>query len=182
MVVEETVLPGVLLLTPSRYEDGRGYFEEVWHRRRFAEAGLPVRFAQDNVSFSRQGVLRGLHFQQPSPQGKLITVLSGEVFDVVVDLRRSRPTFGQWLGLRLSSAEGRQLYVPEGLAHGFCVTSETALFQYKCTEFYAPACEHTIRWNDPALGIDWPVAEPLLSEKDATAPLLEDLPEEALPA
>lgn len=182
MNVVETELPGVRVVEPQRYPDDRGYFMELWHRERYAAAGFPARFVQDNISRSRRHVLRGLHYQHPSPQGKLIGVLEGRVFDVAVDIRRGSPTFGAWVGETLSSENGRQLYVPEGFAHGFVVLSDTALVLYKCTAFYAPDCEHSIRWDDPALGIDWPVEAPILSEKDAAAPTLETLDEDALPS
>lgn len=182
MKVTETELPGLRLVEPERFADQRGYFEELWHQRRYREANLPGPFVQDNISFSRKGVLRGLHFQHPSGQGKLISVLQGEVYDVAVDIRQGTPTFGQWLGLTLSGENGRQLYIPEGFAHGFVVTGEQALVLYKCTAFYAPEHEHTIAWNDPDLAIDWPVADPILSEKDATAPLLREFSDEALPS
>ncbi len=182
MTVSETALPGVLLIAPTRYRDARGAFEETWHRARYtSEAGLPGDLVQDNVSLSKQGVLRGLHFQHPAGQGKLLSVLQGAVYDVVVDVRRGASTFGRWMGMTLSRADGRQLYVPEGFAHGFVVTSRAALFHYKCTAFYAPEHERSIRWDDPDLGIDWPVAAPVLSQKDAAAPRLRDLPPEALP-
>lgn len=180
--VTEADLPGVLLIEPRRYSDERGYFQEIYQRARYTAAGLPDQFVQDNLSFSKKGVLRGLHYQHPKGQGKLVSVLHGEVFDVAVDLRRGSPTFGRWQGLTLSAENGRQLYLPEGLAHGFVVTGRAALFQYKCTRPYAPDCEHTVAWDDPALGIDWPVGAPVLSEKDASAPRLDELPEAALPA
>ena len=182
MTIQKTSLPGVLRIVPRRYTDDRGYFAETWNRRAYAEAGLLADFVQDNLSHSRQGVLRGLHYQHPSAQGKLVSVLAGAVFDVVVDVRRGAATFGQWAGATLSAANGHQLFIPEGFAHGFVVTGETALFSYKCTAFYAPEHERSLRWNDPALGIDWPVAQPILSAKDAAAPLLEDVPAAALPA
>lgn len=182
MTVCETALPGVLLFVPARHRDARGAFEETWHRARYAEAGVPERFVQDNVSFSEAGVLRGLHFQHPAGQGKLLTVLQGAVWDVAVDVRRASPTFGRWVGMTLSRVNGRQLYVPEGFAHGFVVTGEGALVHYKCTAYYAPEHEHSVRWDDPDLSIEWPVRAPVLSEKDQAAPRLRDLPPEALPA
>lgn len=180
MTITEASLPGIRLIEPDVYADDRGYFLETWNEGRYREAGLDVTFVQDNVSRSRRGVLRGLHFQNPHPQAKLITVLDGEVFDVVVDVRRGSDTFGQWTGIRLTGASGRQVFVPEGFAHGFVATSETALFHYKCTERYHPESEVSIRWNDPALDIDWPVDDPVLSEKDRTAPPLDALPAAAL--
>lgn len=180
MILQETEIPGVVLLTPKVFGDPRGFFFETWNRRRFAELGLDLEFVQDNISFSGRGILRGLHFQNPSPQGKLVQVLQGEVYDVAVDIRRGSPTFGRWFGVRLSAENHQQMYIPPGLAHGFCVTSETALFAYKCTDFYNPDGEYSLRWNDPELGIDWPIGEPTLSGKDADGLLLRDLPDEAL--
>ena len=184
MTVTDTDVPGVRLVEPVRHTDARGFFMETWQRARYREAGLPARFVQDNLSFSEKGVLRGLHYQHPQAQGKLVSVLDGEVFDVAVDLRPSSPTFKQWTAHRLSRANGRQLYVPEGCAHGFLALTE-ALVHYKCTAPYAPDGDHTLAWNDPALAIDWPLgaleAAPVLSEKDAAAPRLADMPAEALP-
>lgn len=155
---------------------------ETWNQARYVEAGLPDTFVQDNLSYSRRGVLRGLHFQNPNGQGKLVYVLQGEVFDVAVDIRRGSPTFGQSASVVLSSDNKRQFYIPPGFAHGFCVTSETALFAYKCTTPYSPKDEGGILWNDPALGLDWPIAEPDLSDKDRAAPALARYPQERLPA
>jgi dTDP-4-dehydrorhamnose 3,5-epimerase len=160
--------------------DPRGFFLETWNERKYRDAGLTANFVQDNLSFSRRGALRGLHFQNPAPQGKLVSVISGEVFDIAVDLRRSSPTFARWQGLTLSGDDKRQFFVPPGFAHGFVVLSETALFHYKCTEFYSPRDEMTLRWDDPALGISWPVSNPVLSEKDAKGLLLKDIPQEKL--
>ncbi len=181
MNVTPTRLPEVLLIEPDVFGDDRGWFLETWHSRRYAEHGLPDRFVQDNASFSRRGVLRGLHCQYPEPQGKLITVLAGEVFDVAVDIRAGSPTFGQWVGVTLSGETLRQLYIPEGFAHGFCVTSPTALLTYKCTRHYNPQTEFSIAWNDPDIGIQWPVATPQLAAKDCQAPRLADFPTERLP-
>ena len=172
MKVEQTALPGVLVLEPKVFGDARGFFMETWNRSRYAEAGLPGEFVQDNVSYSRHGVLRGLHYQSPRAQGKLVHVLEGEVFDVAVDVRVGSPTFGRWAGATLSAQNRRQLWIPPGFAHGFCVTGETALFCYKCTELYAPEHEGSILWNDPAIGIAWPLEHPTLSAKDAAAPPL----------
>ena len=172
MKVERTALPGVLILEPKVFGDARGFFMETWNRSRYAEAGLPGEFVQDNVSYSRHGVLRGLHYQSPRAQGKLVHVLEGEVFDVAVDVRVGSPTFGRWAGATLSARNRRQLWIPPGFAHGFCVTGETALFCYKCTELYAPEHEGSILWNDPAIGIAWPLEHPTLSAKDAAAPPL----------
>lgn len=174
MKVLETKLPGVLIIEPDVHGDARGFFMETWQKERYAQYGLPTNFVQDNLSFSHKGVLRGLHYQDPNPQGKLVYVLQGEVFDVAVDIRRGSPTFGQWVGVTLSSENKRQLYIPEGFAHGFCVTSETALFAYKCTDYYNPQAEHGIIWNDPDIGIEWPVKKPILSEKDKECSLLRE--------
>jgi dTDP-4-dehydrorhamnose 3,5-epimerase len=164
--VIETDLRGVLIIEPKVFGDDRGFFMETWNKERYAEAGIPTEFVQDNLSFSRKGVLRGLHFQDPNPQGKLVSVLQGEVFDVAVDIRRGSPTFGKWVGVNLSFENKRQLYVPEGFAHGFCVVSESALFSYKCTDWYNSDAEQTLIWNDPNIGVKWPFDNPLLSEKD----------------
>ena len=173
-------IPGLLIIEPRVFGDARGFFVETWNRRRYGEAGLDADFVQDNVSFSCRGTLRGLHFQNPNPQGKLLQVLAGEVFDVAVDIRRGSATFGKWHGLVLSGENKRQFYVPPGFAHGFVVLSETALFQYKCTEFYSPKDEMAIRWDDPDIGIEWPVQQPLLSERDAKALPLSATPPERL--
>lgn len=182
MKVDTTALPGVLLLTPVIRGDARGSFHESWQLARYAEAGLPARWVQDNVSRSRQGVLRGLHFQQPDAQGKLISVLSGEILDVAVDIRRGSPAFGRGTSAVLSGENHRQLYVPEGFAHGFLVLSDEAIVQYKCTEYYRPDQEQVLAWNDPSLQLDWPRADPILSPKDAAARRLAEFPEHALPA
>jgi dTDP-4-dehydrorhamnose 3,5-epimerase len=175
-------LPGVLLIEPPVFGDERGFFLVSWQREAYREAGIGEDFVQDNLSFSARGVLRGLHFQNPKPQGKLVQVLQGEVFDVAVDIRKGSPTFGQWHGEFLSAENKRQFYVPPGMAHGFLVTGETALFSYKCTDFYAPAGEGSILWNDPDIGIAWPAVTggPILSPKDADAPRLGELPESRL--
>ncbi|HET9578924.1 MAG TPA: dTDP-4-dehydrorhamnose 3,5-epimerase [Usitatibacter sp.] len=165
-----TALPGVLLIEPAVFGDARGYFFESWNRRRFGElVGRDVDFVQDNHSMSARGVLRGLHYQVRQAQGKLVRVVQGEVFDVAVDLRRSSPTFGRSFSVTLSADDRRMLWVPEGFAHGFLVMSETAQFLYKTTDYYAPAHERSLLWNDPALGIEWPLGgrEPLLKPKDA---------------
>ncbi|MCX5869453.1 MAG: dTDP-4-dehydrorhamnose 3,5-epimerase [Deltaproteobacteria bacterium] len=175
MKVIETPLAGLLVIEPKVFGDARGFFVETWSRKRYQEMGINVDFVQDNLSFSSRGVLRGLHFQNPQPQGKLVYVLQGEVFDVAVDIRKGSPTFGRWHGIVLSDNNKCQFWVPAGFAHGFCVTSETALFAYKCTELYAPQHEKSIRWDDPALAIDWPITEPQVSDKDRLAPLLADI-------
>ena len=181
MKVETTALPGLLLIKPDVFGDSRGSFFETWNRQRYAAAGLDAQFVQDNVSLSRQGILRGLHFQNPQSQGKLVQALQGEVFDVAVDIRRGSPTFGRWYGCTLSDQNRLQLYVPAGFAHGFCVTSDTALFAYKCTDFYNPQTEFSLKWDDPGIGIDWPVRKPELSGKDAAGWLLADFPAAKLP-
>lgn len=173
-------LPGLLIFEPKVFGDARGFFMETWNQRRYAEAGLTAPFVQDNVSVSRKGALRGLHFQNPSPQGKLVSVWEGEVFDVAVDLRRSSPTFANWHGVNLSAENKRQFFVPPGFAHGFVVLSESAMFHYKCTDFYSPQNEMTLRWDDPEVGIDWPISNPTLSEKDAKGLFLKDMPKERL--
>ena len=172
-----TPIPGVILIEPAVFGDARGFFYESWNQRRFDEiAGRPARFVQDNHSMSARGVLRGLHYQVQQAQGKLVRVVSGSVFDVVVDLRRSSPTFGRSYSVVLSDENRRMLWVPEGFAHGFLVLSETAEFLYKTTDYYAPAHERSLLWNDPALGIDWPLEgrEPLLKPKDAAGVPLAD--------
>ena len=167
MNVIPTELPGLLIIGPKVFGDARGFFFEGYHRERYRAAGIEPEFVQDNYSRSRRGTLRGLHYQLAQPQGKLVQVTRGEVYDVAVDLRRSSPTFGRALGVVLNEDNHRQLYVPPGFAHGFCVTSDSADFAYKCTTIYNPADERTLLWNDPALQIDWPVIEPyILSEKD----------------
>lgn len=182
MNIEQTPLPGVLLVHPDVFGDHRGYFKESWNQRKYAEQGLAVDFVQDNLSFSRKGILRGLHFQNPMAQGKLVQALQGEVFDVAVDIRKGSPHFGQWYGVVLSAENHLQLYVPEGFAHGFCVLSDTALFAYKCTEFYNPQTEFSLRYDDPDIGIAWPLdGEPSLSAKDINAVSLKDFPAESLP-
>ncbi|MBC8216969.1 MAG: dTDP-4-dehydrorhamnose 3,5-epimerase [Planctomycetes bacterium] len=181
MNVKETKLPGVLVVELDVFADKRGFFLETWSTARYEEAGIRGPFVQDNASFSRKGILRGLHFQHPQSQGKLVQVLSGEVVDVAVDIRVDSPTFGQWISEVLSGTNHRQMYVPPGLAHGYCVTSETALFSYKCTDFYNPTTEGGIIWDDPDLGIDWHTDEPVLSPKDAGYPRLKDISRDKLP-
>jgi len=180
--VTETKLPGVVVVEPRVFGDERGFFMETWHQARYEDAGLPSRFVQDNLSFSTRGVLRGLHFQDPDQQGKLVQVLDGEVFDVAVDVRVGAPTFGEWEGATLSSENKRQFYVPEGFAHGFLVISDRALFAYKCTAKYNQSAEGFVLWNDPEIGIEWPLEErPILSEKDRAARPLREIPAEQLP-
>jgi dTDP-4-dehydrorhamnose 3,5-epimerase len=172
--VLETAIPGVIVFEPRVFGDARGFFLETFHAARYAEAGLSLPFVQDNWSRSARGILRGLHFQEPNPQGKLVSVVSGAVWDVAVDIRRGSPTFGRHVGVELSADNKRQLWVPPGFAHGFCVLSDVADFVYKCTALYAPEHDRGIRWNDPDLAIPWPLEAPLLSAKDASAPLLRD--------
>jgi dTDP-4-dehydrorhamnose 3,5-epimerase len=167
-----TALPGVVLIQPRVFGDDRGYFFESFHAPRYAAAGIKGSFVQDNISYSKRHVLRGLHIQNPNPQGKLVFVLEGEITDVAVDVRPGSPTFKHWVAVTLSSTNRRQVWVPEGFAHGFCVTSETALVCYKCTDVYNPAAEMSLLWNDPAIGIAWPTDAPILSAKDAAAPPL----------
>jgi dTDP-4-dehydrorhamnose 3,5-epimerase len=177
-----THLPGVLILEPKIFGDDRGFFMETYQRDRYAKHGIPRDLVQDNLSFSRRGVLRGLHLQWPHPQGKLVQVFNGEVFDVAVDVRLGSPGFGDWVGVRLSGENRRQLWVPAGFAHGFCVTSDEALFGYKCSDFYHPEAELSLRWDDADIGVDWPLdGEPDLSRKDLDATLLRDVPANRLP-
>jgi dTDP-4-dehydrorhamnose 3,5-epimerase len=181
MKVSETGIPGLLIIEPQIFGDVRGFFLETWQRRRYLEHGVAGDFVQDNLSFSRRGVLRGLHFQNPCQQGKLVSVLAGEVFDVAVDIRRGSPSFGRWVGAILSGDNHKQLWLPPGFAHGFCVLSDTAYFMYKCTEFYNPAAEVGICWNDPDVGVDWPLKDVVLSEKDTKYPRLCEISPEMLP-
>lgn len=171
----DTAIPDVFLLEPRVFGDDRGFFYESWNKKTLAGVGLDVDFVQDNHSKSQRGVLRGLHYQIQHPQGKLVRVVSGEVFDVVVDLRQSSPTFGQWVGYVLSAENKRMAWIPPGFAHGFVVTSESAEFLYKTTDYWYPEFERTLLWNDPTVGIDWPFeGEPLLAAKDAAGALLQD--------
>jgi dTDP-4-dehydrorhamnose 3,5-epimerase len=176
MNIRETSLPGVLLIEPKVFGDTRGFFVELYHAARYAESGIPGPFVQDNYSRSVKGTLRGLHFQEPQAQGKLVQVIAGAVYDVAVDVRQGSPSFGRWFATELTAEGARQLYVPPGFAHGFCVLSDTADFMYKCTAPYAPAHERGVAWNDPDLAIPWPVERPTLSPKDAGAPRLKDAP------
>jgi dTDP-4-dehydrorhamnose 3,5-epimerase len=172
-----TTVEGVMLIEPRVFGDERGFFMETWHAAKFAEAGIDFAFVQDNHSRSAKGVLRGLHYQLPNPQGKLVRVVSGAVFDVVVDIRESSPTFGQWFGAELNTENRRMLWAPPGVAHGFLTLSDSTDFVYKCTELYSPADERAVRWDDPVLAIDWPLEPgqiPTVSAKDAAAPLLRD--------
>ncbi len=180
MRVLETSLPGLALLQAEVRRDARGHFLETWHDERYRAAGIPGPFVQDNVSVSGRGVLRGMHFQWPHPQGKLVTVLQGEIFDVALDLRRGSPTFGRWEGVVLTADGGRQLWIPDGFAHGF-LALEDSVVAYKCTERYHPQSERSLRWDDPDVGIEWPRTPTLVSERDAAAPALRDLPPGLLP-
>lgn len=174
-------LPAVWRLEPRVHADARGRFVEIWQAERYAALGVPGPFVQDNVSVSQRGTLRGLHFQHPEGQGKLVTVLQGAVFDVVVDLRRGAPTFGRWAGETLRGELGTQLWVPPGFAHGFLALEDHTVLAYKCTRPYAPAQERALRWDDPTLGIRWPARPLLMSPRDADAPSLAAMPVEALP-
>jgi dTDP-4-dehydrorhamnose 3,5-epimerase len=174
-----TDIPDVVVIEPAVYQDARGFFLESWHEARYAQAGIRLPFVQDNHSRSVCGTLRGLHYQSPRPQGKLVRAASGEIFDVAVDLRRSSPTFGRWVGVTLSDENRRQLWVPPGFAHGFYVTSESADIIYKCTDYYAPEHDRTLRWDDPDVGVAWPLVGghgPLLSPKDAAGAPLREAP------
>jgi dTDP-4-dehydrorhamnose 3,5-epimerase len=177
----ETSIPGVVVVEPRVFEDSRGFFMETYHRQKFAEAGITCEFVQDNHSRSRRGTLRGLHYQLQQPQAKLCRVIEGEVLDVVLDIRRGSPTFGHWTAVVLSADNKREIFVPRGFAHGFVVLSETAEFLYKCDDFYLPGDEKGILWNDPELGIEWGIEDPILSEKDRVNPRLSEMPPDNLP-
>jgi dTDP-4-dehydrorhamnose 3,5-epimerase len=181
MNVEATSLPGVLTLTPTVHADDRGSFRECWQRDRYAAAGLPREWVQDNVSVSHRGVLRGLHFQHPQPQGKLVTALRGEILDVAVDIRVGSPFFGRHVAVALSAENARQLWIPEGFAHGFVVLSDEAIVHYKVTQPYSAGGDRTVAWDDPVIGVAWPVGSPTLSAKDAGAPRLAQFPDTDLP-
>jgi dTDP-4-dehydrorhamnose 3,5-epimerase len=177
----ETDIPDLILIEMDVYRDSRGFFMESYHARKFEELGISKPFVQDNHSRSVRCALRGLHYQLPHAQGKLVRVTMGTVFDAAVDIRVGSPTFGKYFGTILSAENLRQMYIPEGFAHGFCALSEETELQYKCTDFYAKECDLGIAWNDPDLGVDWPIAEPLLSKKDMEHPRLRDLQKDALP-
>ncbi|MDQ2696129.1 MAG: dTDP-4-dehydrorhamnose 3,5-epimerase [Pseudomonadota bacterium] len=181
MRVIATDLPGAVIIEPKVFGDPRGFFLETYHEDRYREAGIGLRFVQDNHSRSRKGVLRGLHYQLVQPQGKLVRVVRGSVFDVAVDIRRGSPTFGRWAGCILDDVAHRQFYVPPGFAHGFCVLSDDADFVYLCTDYYHPQSERSILWNDPDIGIDWPLTDVLLSDKDRRGRRLADMPADDLP-
>lgn len=173
--IQPTTLPDVLLVEPRVFRDDRGFFLETYHADKYRDNGLDATFVQDNHSRSVKGTLRGLHSQREQPQGKLVRCIEGEIWDVAVDVRRKSPTFGQWVGYELTEDNFRQLYVPEGFLHGFCVLSDTAQVEYKCTDFYSAEDELSVIWNDPDLAIDWPIDDPVLSAKDAAAPSLQDV-------
>lgn len=181
MKIIPSSLPGCVVIEPAVHGDSRGFFFETWNAERYAAQGLPESFVQSNVSSSGRGVLRGLHYQWPRPQGKLVTVLEGEVYDVAVDIRRGSPTFGRWEAFILSAENRRQLWIPPGFAHGFAVLSETALFNYLCTDVYVKEADASVRWNDADLAVDWPISAPSLSAKDQQAPFLKDIPGDRLP-
>ena len=174
MDIVQTPIAGVVLIKPKVWRDSRGYFVETWQKERYEAAGITLPFVQDNRSRSSKGILRGLHFQRSFPQGKLVSVSRGSVFDVAVDIRKDSPTFGQWYGAELTEDNQHQLWVAPGLAHGFCVLSDIADFSYKCTELYHPEDEGSVRWDDPDVAIDWPIKTPVLSDKDRVAPLFRD--------
>ena len=181
MNIITTPIEGVLIIEPKIFKDKRGFFMETYNRNRYNVSGINATFVQDNLSYSLKNTLRGLHFQIKHPQAKLIQVISGEIFDVAVDLRPGFATFGKWIGIHLSSENRRQVFIPEGFAHGFCVLSEFALFHYKCSDFYASDDEGGIIWSDPDIGIEWPVKNPIISEKDKQYQKLSDLTAEQLP-
>lgn len=181
MRVVPTELPGVLIVEPKIFADARGFFVETWQRERYAAFGMPSEWVQDNISSSTRGVLRGLHYQFPQPQAKLVYVIEGEILDVAMDIRRGSPTFGRSVAVTLNSREKRQVYLPAGFAHGFAVTSPTATIGYKCSTPYVAEHDRGVRWNDPDLQIAWPITEPVLSEKDSRLPRLCDIPAELLP-
>jgi dTDP-4-dehydrorhamnose 3,5-epimerase len=180
MKINTTPIDGLLVLEPDVYRDERGFFLETFHEQKYESFGIESNFVQDNLSFSSKGILRGLHFQYRHPQAKLVQALSGEVFDVAVDIRPGSPTFGKWFGIRLSQDNLYQMFIPEGFAHGYCVVSETTLFAYKCTDFYSPSDEGGLLWSDPDIGIEWPVSDPVLSQKDSRLPRLSEFSKERL--
>jgi dTDP-4-dehydrorhamnose 3,5-epimerase len=175
MEIIKTSIPEVIVFIPPVFTDSRGYFLETYQQQKYAEAGISKPFVQDNQSYSTKNVLRGLHFQLRHPQGKLVRVTQGTVFDVAIDIRKNSPTFGKWHGEILSAENKKQMYIPENFAHGFCVLSDSAEFVYKCTDFYVPGDESGLIWNDPQLGIKWPIVQPILSDKDAALPSLADV-------
>lgn len=182
MDVLELDIPGLKIVTPKIFGDERGFFLESYNAQKYHGCGIDVTFVQDNLSYSSRGVLRGLHFQNPGSQGKLVSVLQGAVYDVAVDIRLGSPTFGQWYGIELRSESKKQFWIPAGFAHGFVVISETALFSYKCDAYYQPQHEFSLAWNDPELGIEWPISSPALSPKDQKARRLRDFAKHELPS
>jgi dTDP-4-dehydrorhamnose 3,5-epimerase len=181
MDVKDTEIPGLKIIQPKVFGDARGYFLETYSKKRYEEAGIKAQFVQDNLSFSSKGILRGMHFQNPGAQGKLVSVVQGEVYDVAVDVRVGSPTFGKWLGVYLSGELKNQFWVPAGFAHGFVVTSESAVFSYKCDAYYNPSTEFSLAWDDPDIGIAWPLVQPQLSAKDQRGRRLRDFAKEELP-
>ena len=181
MRVLETGLDGVVIIEPQVHGDERGFFQEIWKASSYKKYGLPVTFSQANISRSTKGILRGLHYQVRQPQGKLVSVFEGRIFDVAVDIRPGSSSFGQWAGVELSAACHRQLYVPEGFVHGFIVLSDSALIHYHCTSEYSPQYDAAIAWNDPDIAVKWPCEPEVISQKDNDAPLLRDVPVERLP-
>ena len=182
MKIKKTPLEGLLIIEPRIFGDDRGFFTETHHRQRYRACGIDRNFVQDNLSFSVKGTLRGLHFQIKKPQAKLVQALTGEIFDMAADLRPASATYGKWFGIQLSEKNQYQLFIPEGLAHGFCVLSDDAIFVYKCSDYYSPKTEHGLAWDDPDIGIQWPIKNPLLSEKDGQYPRLSEMDEKNLPA
>jgi dTDP-4-dehydrorhamnose 3,5-epimerase len=181
MKIDPTRLDGVVIVEPRVFTDPRGFFFETYQQKRYRENGISCKFVQDNLSYSTKNTLRGLHYQNPNGQAKLVSVIKGEVFDVAVDIRKGSPNFGKWVGVVLSAENHRQLFIPQGFAHGFCVLSDDAVFSYKCSDFYTPDAEHGLIWDDPQIGIEWPVKAPLLSEKDEKYPCLQDVSDADLP-
>ena len=179
--IEDSKIPGIKILTPEVHKDDRGYFFESFNRQDFKKLGLPTKFVQDNQSFSKKGTLRGLHFQLKNPQGKLVRAIKGEVFDIAIDIRRGSETFGKFAGVLLSDKNNKIMYIPEGFAHGYLVLSNNAIFQYKCTEFYHPEDEFGLLWNDKDLNIDWPIKNPILSQKDKDLPTIQTIGDKHLP-
>ncbi|MET3931215.1 dTDP-4-dehydrorhamnose 3,5-epimerase [Lysobacter soli] len=181
MKIIETDLPGCVVIEPRVFGDDRGFFFESFNLDKLGDAGIKPTFVQGNVSSSRRGVLRGLHYQWPKPQGKYVSVVEGEVWDVAVDIRRGSPTFGRWTAVLLNAENKRHFWIPEGFAHGFVTLSERAVFTYLCTETYDASADAAVRWNDATLGIDWPMSDVTLSDKDARAPFLDEIPEDRMP-
>ena len=179
--IEDSKIRGIKIITPEIHKDNRGYFFESFNSKNFNDLGLPTHFVQDNQSFSKKGTLRGLHFQLKNPQGKLVRVIKGEVFDIAIDIRRGSKTFGKFEGVILSDKNNKIMYIPEGFAHGYLVLSNNAIFQYKCTEFYHPEDEFGLLWNDKDLNIDWPIKNPILSQKDKDLPTIQTISDEHLP-